>query len=62
MHFANYATVPFVVRGSLLGVLDGLGLPDEVDLDLAGVLHLFLDLLGDTLMNGIRARIISMIN
>ena len=35
------------VGKELFGVLDGLGLPDEVDLDLAGVLHLVLDLLGD---------------
>ena len=31
----------------LLGVLDGLGLTQQVDLDLAGVLQLVLDLLGD---------------
>ena len=30
----------------LFGVFDGLGLPEQVDLDLAGVLQLALDLLG----------------
>ena len=31
----------------LLGVLDGLGFPDQIDLDLSGVFQLVLDLLGD---------------
>ena len=34
-------------KSVLFGVLDGLGLPQKVDLDLAGVLQLVLDLLGN---------------